>query len=90
MGVITKLNYLGGGWGVFLCILVSFLNIRLRYIMGIYFFFWGGGVAKSSNNFWVCQIFLIIFGGINSRCWVQAYVARSVESIPLGSECPTK
>ena len=35
----------------------------------------GGGVAKISNIFCVCLIFLVFFG-VNSRYWVQAYISR--------------
>ena len=46
------------------------LILTIMYIMGL---FWE--VAKFSNTLSVCLIFLMYFG-VNSRCWVQAYVAR--------------
>ena len=81
--VITKSDYffcyfifffLGGG-GSFLYILG---RLRSRYRMGIFF---GPQIFK---YFWVYLIFLIFFFflggggwggvGVNSKCWVQAYV----------------
>ena len=41
----------------------------------------GFGVAKISNIFGVCLIFLVFLGD-NSRCWVQAYVAGKNENTP--------
>ena len=48
--------------GSFLCNLGSFLRSRIFF-----------GVAKISNIFWDCLIFLI-FLGVNGRCWARAYV----------------
>ena len=39
------------------------------------------GVAKISNIFWGCLIFLI-FLGMKGRCWARAYVWRKIESTP--------
>ena len=49
------------------------------YTMGKCFWF-----AKISNTFGVCLVFLIFFW-VNIRCWVQAYVARQIESTPKGT-----
>ena len=57
---------------LFLYILGSFLkvNVQNRNILG---------VAKFSNIFFgMPDIFVV-----NSRCWVQAYVARQIENTPL-------
>ena len=54
--------------GVILCIIGSFLiKVNVHNVI----FFW---VAKISNIFVGCLIFLIFFGDINSRCLVQAYI----------------
>ena len=51
----------------------------------------GGGVisiyfraffAKFQKKNFVYLIFLILFLGVNSRCWVHAYVSRKIESTP--------
>ena len=39
------------------------------------------GVAKFQIFFGVCLIFLIFFG-VNSRCWFQAYLSRKKEITP--------
>ena len=58
------------GEGVISIHFKSFL--RSRYRMGIFF------GPQNFKYFWVCLIFLIFLfgggGGLNSRCWVQAYV----------------
>ena len=38
------------------------------------------GLLNFKYFFWVCLIFLI-FLGVKSRCWVQAYVFKKIESI---------
>ena len=43
------------------------LFLRSLYRMGIFF-----GVAKISNIFWGCLIFMIFFG-VKGRCWALAY-----------------
>ena len=77
-------------FGSLLCILGSFL--RPVYRMGIFlsffsfFFFFlggGGGAAKIPHIFWGMPGIPSIIFLVNSRCWVQAYVARQFESTPL-------
>ena len=54
--------------GIILCILGSFLKVKVQTEWGIFF-----GVAKISNIFWGFLIFLI-FLGVNGRCWARTYV----------------
>ena len=68
----------------FLCILGSFLNVKVQnggyfFYFFLFFFFGGGGggVAKISNIFWRCLKFLIFyyfFLCVNGRCWARASV----------------
>ena len=63
LGVITNLDYIEGS---FLCILGSFLKIKVN--KGGYL-----GVVRISNIFGGCLKFLIFFW-VNGRCWARAYV----------------
>ena len=62
-GFITKLDCIKGS---FLCILGSFLKVKVQ--KGGYFWF-----AKISKIFSGCLKFLIFFW-VNGRCWARAYV----------------
>ena len=42
------------------------------------------GVAKTANILWGMPDILDYL--VNNRCWVQAYVARKIESIPSPSK----
>ena len=70
--VFTKLDYF---WGSFLCILGSFLKVKVQ-IRNIF-----GGLLNYKIFVWVCLIFQI-FLEVNSRSWIQAYVAMTIECTP--------
>ena len=62
-GIITKPNFLGGGGGH----LYTFQGFfKVNVIIGTFQIFWG---MPEIANIWGG-------GGVNSRCWVQAYVSR--------------
>ena len=65
-----------GGGEVFLCILGSILEVNVQNgdnMLGLLF----------KICLWVWLLFLICLE-VNSRCWVQAYVARKIESTLSG------
>ena len=66
-GVITKLDY---SLGSFLCILRSFLKIKVK----------NGGI------FLGCLKFLIFFGGRMVDAGPRAYIGRKYESTPWGPD----
>ena len=72
-GVTTKLGYISGS---FLCILGSFLKVKVQNGD----IFW---VAKISNFLGVLEISDIFFW-VKGRCWARAYVCTKNEITPLG------
>ena len=67
-------------WGHFYAfyVVVFFLKVKVQ----------NGDIFLGCKKFQIflgCLIFLILFGGVNGRCWVQAYVERKkIEYPPLG------